>query len=237
MRPLAPQGLSRGSVSSRPSVRPCSDRRAAGPARDASTLVARPSTAAATRPVKPGADPPPPAGGRVLLERVAGSPESVAGSPESVAGCRRNAWPGQVGTGGRVPSEYAAPAGGEEKRQQQGRKRGPAHGERGYRSSHPETTGAGAGDVPGEHALAVGVEVSARLSSLVPSLPVPAWSPRLVHQTVLAWSPSGEPSARVCAAILRRDGLFSVDRRPCSRRPDRSPAGAARGGPARRGRT
>ena len=108
MRPLAPQGASRGSVSSRPSVRPRSDRRAAGPARDASTLVARPSaatlgaTSTPARLLRPPPDgwPGTGTGGRVPPERVAG----CTGTGGRVPSERR---PGHVGTGARVTPEYA----------------------------------------------------------------------------------------------------------------------------------
>jgi hypothetical protein len=98
MRPSRPEGASRDSASSRPSVRPRSDRRPAGPARDASTLVAslfhrfagaRPSASAGTS--------------------CQAAPQPWPGSPERLPGCRRNGCPGHrngcpgaVGTAARV---------------------------------------------------------------------------------------------------------------------------------------
>jgi hypothetical protein len=117
MRPLAPRrGLSRGSVSSRPSVRPCSDSRTAGPARDASTLVASSST-----PAPPPGQPASPTGATTVAQvtgtaaRVTGTAarvpsESVPGSPERLPGSRRNSCPGAVGIGAQVRSEYAPSA-------------------------------------------------------------------------------------------------------------------------------
>ncbi len=106
MRPLSPARASRNTVSSRPSTCPCSGRRDAG-----SPAPRPPAWPVHRRRCQPRRHRRPRRRGWPgAPESVAGPPEWAAGSSESVAGCRRNQWPGRVGTGGRVTPEYATSA-------------------------------------------------------------------------------------------------------------------------------
>jgi hypothetical protein len=94
-----PGGASRGLVSSRPSARPCSDKRATGPARDAPTRGASLFDSSSAAEVK--LDPAPAAGG------WPGQRNRWPGCRNRWPGCR-NRWPGAVGPTGRVTSERVA---------------------------------------------------------------------------------------------------------------------------------